>query len=108
MLIDKIAYLSMEVDTKRQFTDLRHPWTWYKAARQLKRKIIIHTGPTNSGKTYHALEKLMEANSGIYCGPLRLLAHEIYEKLTARGVVCSLLTGQQKIEPLFATRILRY
>lgn len=51
------------------------------------------------------MNRLIAAKSGLYCGPLRLLAHEIYEKLTARGVTTSLLTGQQKIEPLFATHI---
>ena len=35
---------------------------------------------------------------GIFCGPLRLLAHEIYEKLNQQGVYCSLLTGQDKRE----------
>jgi len=54
----------MELEAKRQFTDLRSPWTWYKAARQMKRKIIIHTGPTNSGKTFHALERYERERKG--------------------------------------------
>jgi ATP-dependent RNA helicase SUPV3L1/SUV3 len=37
------------------------------------------------------------APSGIYCGPLRLLAHEIYEKLNTPDTPCSLITGQTKI-----------
>ncbi|KAG0727066.1 ATP-dependent RNA helicase SUV3, mitochondrial [Chionoecetes opilio] len=36
----------------------------------LNRKIIFHAGPTNSGKTYHAMERFLTAESGIYCGPL--------------------------------------
>lgn len=46
----------------------------------MKRKIIFHAGPTNSGKTYHALERFMTAKSGVYCGPLKLLATEVYKK----------------------------
>lgn len=33
-------------------------------------------GPTNSGKTHNALQRLQTAESGVYCGPLRLLAME--------------------------------
>lgn len=59
----------------------------YPAARRLKRSIICHVGPTNSGKTYEALERLRGAANGVYCGPLRLLAWEVHEKLNAAGVV---------------------
>lgn len=52
----------------------------YPEARAIQRKIIFHAGPTNSGKTYHAIQRYMEAKSGVYCGPLKLLAHEIFEK----------------------------
>ena len=53
----------------------------YPSARQLKRRIVMHVGPTNSGKTYSALQSFLKAHSGIYCGPLRLLAHEVFEKV---------------------------
>lgn len=52
----------------------------YGLARNMHRKIIFHAGPTNSGKTYHALQRFKQADSGIYCGPLRLLAMEVYDK----------------------------
>jgi len=52
-------------------------------------------GPTNSGKTFEALRSLSRAGTGIYCSPLRLLALEISEKLTAQGTPCNLLTGQE-------------
>lgn len=52
----------------------------YPEARAIQRKIIFHAGPTNSGKTYHAIQRYLAAKSGVYCGPLKLLAHEIYEK----------------------------
>lgn len=46
-----------------------------------QRKIIMHVGPTNSGKTHNALRALAAAEYGLYAGPLRLLAHEIWERL---------------------------
>ena len=72
------------------------PHDWYAQARKLKRSIILHVGPTNSGKTYEALERLQTASSGIYCGPLRLLATEVWDKMnTTAGVPCDLWTGQE-------------
>ena len=43
----------------------------------MKRRIIYHHGPTNSGKTFAALEDLESAENGIFCAPLRLLAWEV-------------------------------
>ncbi|KVI08607.1 DExH-box ATP-dependent RNA helicase DExH18, mitochondrial [Cynara cardunculus var. scolymus] len=76
--------------------DLTKPETWFPFARAIKRKIIYHCGPTNSGKTYNALQRFMEAKKGIYCSPLRLLAMEVFDKVNSLGVYCSLLTGQEK------------
>eukprot|EP00977_Amphora_coffeiformis_P020070 scaffold7825_cov162-Amphora_coffeaeformis.AAC.1 len=84
-------------------TDLTRPHEWFPHARLDRRKIIFHAGPTNSGKTYQALERLREAKRGLYLGPLRLLAAEVYETLTADGVYCNLYTGQEKREIPFAT-----
>lgn len=61
------------------------------------REFILHVGPTNSGKTYDALEELKTAYNGVYLGPLRLLALEVYDKLNAYGCPCTLLTGEEKI-----------
>jgi ATP-dependent RNA helicase SUPV3L1/SUV3 len=69
----------------------------YPLARELKRKIIFHVGPTNSGKTYQALKALKEANTGYYLAPLRLLALEGYENLNNDGVPVSLITGEEEI-----------
>ncbi|KAI7904750.1 P-loop containing nucleoside triphosphate hydrolase protein [Cokeromyces recurvatus] len=82
----------------RKISDLRFPSEWFPDARQMKRKIILHVGPTNSGKTYRALKRLESAESGIYCGPLRLLAHEIFEKMNEKGIPCNLLTGEERRE----------
>jgi len=90
----------------RELTDLRLPHEWFPRAAAMKRKIIYHAGPTNSGKTYEALQRLKQApDSGLYCGPLRLLALEIYENLNMSGVYCSLVTGEEKREIPLATHV---
>ncbi|KAK9917692.1 hypothetical protein WJX75_007248 [Coccomyxa subellipsoidea] len=77
-------------------TDLTCPASWYPAARMMRRRIVAHMGPTNSGKTHAALSELKAAGSGVYCGPLRLLAWEVAEKLNADNVPCNLITGQER------------
>ncbi|MGG7618349.1 helicase-related protein [Bacillus coreaensis] len=57
---------------------------------------VIHVGETNTGKTHHALERMKKATSGLYLGPLRLLALEVYDKLNAEGIPCSLKTGEEE------------
>lgn len=84
-------------------TDLTKPHEWYLRARMDRRKIIFHGGPTNSGKTYNALLRLKEAKKGLYLGPLRLLAAEVYETLTSAGIYTSLFTGQEKRIVPFST-----
>ena len=69
----------------------------FPLARLLKREIVFHVGPTNSGKTYQALQALEEAETGYYLAPLRLLALEGYENLKAKGVGVSLITGEEEI-----------
>lgn len=89
-----------------EMTDLRKPFLWYPLARQMApRRLVLHVGPTNSGKTYSAIEDLAHASSGVYCGPLRLLAQEIYQKLTERGVKCDMITGQKVITVEDATHV---
>ena len=44
------------------------------------KKIIALLGPTNTGKTFVAIEKMLEHESGIFGLPLRLLAREVYDK----------------------------
>lgn len=84
----------------KRFLDISKPHTWFEDARKLSRTVTCHVGPTNSGKTYHALQVLANASSGMYCAPLRLLAWEVHELLKYRGVKCSLTTGNEKeIEP---------
>jgi ATP-dependent RNA helicase SUPV3L1/SUV3 len=77
----------------------------FPAARELRRKLIFHVGPTNSGKTYQAMKALEKADTGYYLAPLRLLALEGYENLKADGVAASLITGEEQILDEYATHI---
>ncbi|KAG5304737.1 ATP-dependent RNA helicase SUV3 [Histoplasma capsulatum G186AR] len=86
---------SSNLNAQRALADLRNPTEWYPAARSLHRTIHLHVGPTNSGKTYRALKRLETAKTGFYAGPLRLLAHEIYTRLNAKGIPCGLVTGDE-------------
>lgn len=92
--MSKYIPILVENDLKKALST--KPASNYPLARALKRKFIIHTGPTNSGKTYNGLNALEKANSGAYLGPLRLLALEVQETLLNKGVLCSLLTGEEE------------
>ncbi|KAI1337411.1 ATP-dependent RNA helicase SUV3 [Xylariaceae sp. FL0016] len=85
--------------THRSIADFRYPYEWFPATRALQRTIHLHVGPTNSGKTYNALKALENAKSGIYAGPLRLLAHEVYSRFKAKGKPCALITGEEQRIP---------
>ncbi|SFJ99868.1 helicase-related protein [Bradyrhizobium sp. cf659] len=58
-------------------------------------------GPTNTGKTHLAIERMLAHPSGMIGLPLRLLAREVYNKIAARKGVESvaLITGEEKIKP---------
>ncbi|KAK0660712.1 ATP-dependent RNA helicase SUV3 [Lasiodiplodia hormozganensis] len=98
-LASTISFSKDDYQNQKALADLRYPSEWYPATRKLQRKIILHVGPTNSGKTYHALKRLEEVESGTYAGPLRLLAHEVYTRMNAKGVPCALITGEERRRP---------
>ncbi|RZO62294.1 MAG: helicase [Candidatus Pelagibacterales bacterium] len=66
-----------------------------------KKKITAVLGPTNTGKTYLAIETMLGFESGIIGFPLRLLAREVYDKIIQRVDVSkvALITGEEKIIP---------
>ena len=68
------------------------------------KKIIALLGPTNTGKTHDAIEKMLEFKSGIFGLPLRLLAREVYEKCVKKigKDKVALITGEEKIIPRYA------
>ncbi len=88
---DKHKRQELLAKTIRDFKQL------FPTARSLNREIIFNVGPTNSGKTYSALQELKSAETGFYLAPLRLLALEGYEDLNRSGVNCSLITGEEEI-----------
>lgn len=75
----------------------KNPKDEYEDARKFDRKIYLHLGETNTGKTYNAMQRLKLAGKGIYLSPLRILALENYERLNSEGIKCSLITGEEEI-----------
>ncbi len=97
-LLTSREFSDIDLNDQQRLADLRYPVEWYPATRTIQRKFVMHVGPTNSGKTYQALKRLEQADSGIYAGPLRLLAHEVFTRLNAKGKKCDLITGDEKNE----------
>ena len=93
----KLMFPHLEcIEELKKISDLRLPPNWYPEARSMTRKVIFHCGPTNSGKTYHALQRFMNSKSGVYCGPLKLLAVEVNQKANDYGTDCDLVTGEER------------
>jgi ATP-dependent RNA helicase SUPV3L1/SUV3 len=65
------------------------------------RGVTAVLGPTNTGKTHLAIERLLAHDVGIIGLPLRLLAREVYDKIVARigPSKVALITGEEKIKP---------
>lgn len=82
-------------DNQQRLLDMRFPQEWFPGTREMQRTIHVHVGPTNSGKTYNAIKALENSKNGVYAGPLRLLANEVYQRFTAKGLPCALLTGEE-------------
>jgi ATP-dependent RNA helicase SUPV3L1/SUV3 len=61
--------------------------------------VVAHLGPTNSGKTHHALAFLREQGRGVYACPLRMLAQEAYRRLAAElgDELVGLVTGEERV-----------
>lgn len=89
-------FTSTNIEDQSKLADLRYPVEWYPGTRVIQRTIHLHVGPTNSGKTYQALQRLEQAKTGVYAGPLRLLAYEVYTRLNAKGKNCHLITGDDR------------
>ena len=65
------------------------------------RNVTAVLGPTNTGKTHLAIERMLGHQSGLIGLPLRLLAREVYDKIAARvgPEAVALVTGEDKITP---------
>jgi ATP-dependent RNA helicase SUPV3L1/SUV3 len=68
---------------------------------QRGRGVTAVLGPTNTGKTHLAIERMLAHDVGIIGLPLRLLAREVYDKIVARvgAAKVALITGEEKIKP---------
>ncbi|MGJ0397086.1 MAG: helicase-related protein [Methylocystis sp.] len=70
-------------------------------ARPSDRGVAAVLGPTNTGKTHHAIERMLSFSSGVIGLPLRLLAREVYNRVAERigADNVALVTGEEKIKP---------
>lgn len=68
---------------------------------QDKSRVTAVLGPTNTGKTHYAIERMLAHRTGVIGLPLRLLAREVYDRIVkARGPsVVALITGEERIVP---------
>ncbi|GGL78660.1 helicase-related protein [Wenxinia marina] len=64
-------------------------------------RVLAVLGPTNTGKTHYAIERMLGYRTGVIGLPLRLLAREVYDRIVAaRGPSCvALVTGEERIVP---------
>ena len=74
-------------------------WAYPSARGGPPRKFIMHVGPTNSGKTHNALRALAAAKRGVYAGPLRLLAFEIFDRLNKGQIIPLGMEADPQAEP---------
>ena len=65
------------------------------------KKVVALLGPTNTGKTFIAIDKMLQYESGIFGLPLRLLAREVYDKCVKKigKEKVALITGEEKSVP---------
>ncbi|WP_121093888.1 helicase-related protein [Roseinatronobacter ekhonensis] len=64
-------------------------------------RVVAVLGPTNTGKTHYAIERMLAHRTGVIGLPLRLLAREVYDRIRdLRGPDCvALVTGEERIVP---------
>src|SRR5437868_11773350 len=72
-----------------------------RAPAQRGRGVTAVLGPTNTGKTHLAIERMLAHSSGLIGLPLRLLAREVYNRAVERvgADAVALITGEEKIKP---------
>ena len=66
--------------------------------------LVFLLGPTNTGKTHYAIEKMLTYSNGVIGLPLRLLAREVYDKVVSKvgKLKVALITGEEQVAPLTA------
>ncbi len=80
---------------------MSRPFSTNSTGLQRGRGVTAVLGPTNTGKTHLAIERMLAHEIGIIGLPLRLLAREVYDKVAARAGAgqVALITGEEKIKP---------
>ena len=70
-------------------------------SRDSAKGVTVLLGPTNTGKTHYAIERMLAHSSGMIGLPLRLLAREVYNRAVEKAGVgaVALITGEEKIKP---------
>jgi ATP-dependent RNA helicase SUPV3L1/SUV3 len=65
------------------------------------RRVTAVLGPTNTGKTHYAIERMLAHRTGVIGLPLRLLAREVYDRIVAKvgPSIVALVTGEERIVP---------
>ena len=102
LLTDRLAtvwsvwYVPQAIRTSLSLLVALNPKDEYPEARAMQRHFVLHLGGTNTGKTYAGFQRLMRAPTGVYLGPLRLLALEAQETLLDAGIDCGLTTGEEE------------
>ena len=91
-----VWYVPQAIRTSLSLLVALNPKDEYPEARAMRRHFVLHLGGTNTGKTYAGFQRLMRAPTGVYLGPLRLLALEAQETLLDAGVSCGLTTGEEE------------
>ena len=94
-------------EDRRPATPWRLPWrpqySTFSGMVMLRSapRLVAVLGPTNTGKTHLAIERMLDHQSGMIGFPLRLLARENYDRVVrARGSrAVALITGEEKILP---------
>src|SRR6202790_4725950 len=81
----------------------RRSWQAFRSPQPaaFRGRVTAVLGPTNTGKTHFAIERMLAHRSGMIGLPLRLLAREVYDKVARiKGVkLAALITGEEKIVP---------
>lgn len=106
-VVSIFEYVFINEKTKEEISNLVNfdPKYNFPETRKMRRHFVIHSGGTNTGKTYNSIRKLMEADTGVYLAPLRLLALENQETMLENEVMCSLSTGEEEDIVPYATHI---
>ncbi len=95
----KLDFEAREKEHVRRMVHERHLVAYkeyFPEARSLGRELTLFVGPTNSGKTWNALNALVQGESGVYLAPLRLLALEGQDEIEKRGRRASFITGEER------------